>query len=122
MTQISLYEDQEKKKSLLTNRFYKWDYISYHVVKILMSVTVCFFLCFAMWGLYYAEMILTEASIAQLFEMAKWLLLLYGVTALVYVMISFVIYQERYRRAQKGLRRYHARLKKLDQFYEQSSP
>lgn len=121
MTKIALYEEKEEKKALLANRFYKNDYISYHVIKVLLSVTVSCVLCFGLMLLYYSETILTEASIAQLMEMGKLMLLLYGLVALAYLVISFVIYQERYRKTQKGLRKYHAYLKRLHQFYEQSS-
>ena len=121
MTKIALYEEKETKKALRTNQYYKWDYISFHVLKVLLSVTVCFAVGFLMWGVYHAEAILTEASIAQIFHMAKLLLLLYGLMAVAYLIISFVIYQERYQKIQKGLRRYHAYLKKLDQFYDQTS-
>ena len=120
MTKISLYEKKEEKRALLTNRYFKWDYISFHVLKILLSVTFGFLAAFGMWGVYHAEAILTEASIAQLFTMAKLLFLLYGLMVIVYLLISYGVYQDKYQKVQKGLRRYRSYLKKMEQFYEQT--
>ena len=117
MTKAAVFEEKQKKKALHINQYYKFDYVTYHIIKCVLGATVCYGLFVLMWVLYDAERLLTEFSVDRLFQLGEMVLLGYVAFALLYGIIAGLIYSARYDQAMKKMRPYMTNLKRLQKYY-----
>ena len=95
MTKLASYESGEGKKDISILNYFRNDYIGFQLLKSVISATISFLAIFAVYAFYNFENIMQD----------------YGV-------ISYVVYANRYNKAQKHLRTYYANLKRLASMYE----
>ena len=120
MTGAALYEQKEKRTALRMNHYYKSDYVSYHVIKSLLGITLAFVLIAAMWILYHGEAILEDLTLASALAMVRSGLLWYVAMAVVYLVISIFYFRWKYDQAKKQMKPYVTALKRLQKFYLRS--
>ncbi len=117
MTKMEAYAENEGRKNMQIGRFFRGDYISLQVLKSIVSATVAYVICFALYILYYLEELLQEIYRMDLVAFAKDVLLYYGVFVVAYGLVSYLVYAYRYARAKKSLKEYYNHLKKLNSLY-----
>ena len=117
MTRMESYAVNEGRKNMQIGRYFRSDYISLQVLKSVMSVTIVYVLIFALYVLYYLEEFLQEIYKMDLLEFARNVLLYYGITVVVYGLISYLVYAYKYARAKKSLKDYYDHLKRLNALY-----
>lgn len=118
MTKMAAYEEHEGKKNVAIGSYFRSDYISMQVIGSMISGTVAFVICFALYIFYDFEIFMEEVYKMDLFAFAKNVLIMYLVAVIGYGMISYVIYSIRYSRAKKSLKNYYNNLKKLSSMYD----
>lgn len=119
MTKMESYVEHEGKKNMQIGNYFRSDYISMQVLKSIISATIAYAICFAMYILYNLEELLQEVYKMDLIAFAKNVLIYYGVTVVAYGVISYLVYSYRYSRARKSLKEYYNHLKKLNSLYEE---
>lgn len=118
MTKMASYEQNEGKKNVAIGKYFRGDYIALQVLKSLISATICFGVFFALYIFYDFEVFMQDIYKMDIFAFAKNVLILYGVTIVIYGIISYIIFSYRYTKARKSLKRYYVNLKKLNSLYQ----
>ncbi|MCR5227627.1 MAG: hypothetical protein K6E27_10485 [Eubacterium sp.] len=118
MTKITIYEKNEDTADLTMSRYYKEDYVKYHCLKTLVSVTLCYWLVFALYILINFEEVLNTLNTMDYFKVISRLMFGYVIAMGVFYLYAFIVYNFKYSKAKKGLVEYNSNLKKLIKLYE----
>lgn len=118
MTKITIYEKNEDTADLTMSRYYKEDYVKYHCLKTLVSVTICYWLVFALYILINFEEVLNTLNTMDYFKVISRLMFGYVIAMGVFYLYAFIVYNFKYSKAKKGLVEYNSNLKKLIKLYE----
>ena len=113
MTKITIYEKNEDTADLTMSRYYKEDYVKYHCLKTLVSVTICYWLVFALYILINFEEVLNTLNTMDYFKVISRLMFGYVIAMGVFYLYAFIVYNFKYSKAKKGLVEYNSNLKKL---------
>ncbi len=117
MTRAALLE-KNSRHAFNINRYFKKDYICFHVILIWICITVAYVMVAGGAAVVYIEQYPEEAQEMDLGMVLFTLLMVYIIIALVYVIISMFVFALRYDRAQAVVRRYNSALKLLEREYE----
>ena len=118
MTRLAAYEQKEGKKNEEIGSYFRGDYISLQILKSVVSATMAFALIVALFVLYDSELFLSDIYKIDILDYVKKLILYYFVFTGVYVLISYVVYSIRYRKAKRRLKVYFNNLKRLQILYQ----
>lgn len=118
MTRMASYEAGEGKKNMNIGKYFRGDYISMQVLKSIISATIAFAVCFAMYIFYDFERFMQDIYKMDLLQFAKQVLVAYVIVVVGYGVISALIYSNRYRKARKSLKKYYNNLRKLSGLYD----
>ena len=119
MTKLASYEEQEGKRNIKIVNYFRGDYIALQVLKSVFSATIAFALVFAVYFFYDFEVFMQDIYKMDLIGFAKTVLKYYGVTVILYGVISYFVCAYRYSKARRSLRNYQQNLKKLRSMYEE---
>lgn len=117
MTRMESYAENEGRKNMQIGKYFRGDYISLQVLKSIICMTIVYVLVFALYILYHLEEFLQDLYKMDLIAFARDVLLYYGITVVVYGVISYLVSAYRYSRAKKSLKNYYNHLKKLNSLY-----
>ena len=118
MTRLAAYEQKEGKKNEEIGSYFRGDYISLQILKSVISATMAFILIVALFVFYDSELFLSDIYKIDILEYVKKLIMYYFAFTGVYVLISYVVYAIRYRKAKKRLKVYFNNLKRLQILYQ----
>ncbi len=118
MTKLASYEKNEGKRNGVVGNYFRSDYISIQVIGSIISATIAFAVCFALYIFYDFELFMQDVYSMDLFVFAKNVLIAYIVIVVVYALISYVVYAVRFGKAKKGMRNYYNNLKRLASMYD----
>jgi len=118
MTRMASYEAGEGKRNMNIGKYFRSDYISFQVIKSIISATIAFVICFALYLFYDFEHFMQDIYKMDLIQFAKNVLIIYAVVVIGYSVISYIVYAIRYNRARKSLKKYYNNLRKLSGLYE----
>lgn len=118
MTRLAAYEQKEGKKNEEIGSYFRGDYISLQVLKSIINATLAFALIVALFVLYDSELFLSDIYKIDILDYVKKLILYYFIFTGVYVLISYVVYAIKYRKAKKRLKVYFNNLKRLQILYQ----
>lgn len=121
MTQMASYEENEGKKDVSINGYFRGDYISFQLLKSAIYATVGFALAVVMYILHDLETFLGDFYKMDVVEFFKGILSKYVLVLAIYMVISYCVYAYRYSRSKKYVRRYQAQLRLLQKMYNNSS-
>ena len=107
MTKMASYEANEGRRNVAIGRYFRSDYIGWHVLKSIISATIAFVVVF-MLDIYKMDVL---AFVKRILSMYLW-------TTGIYAVIAFVVYAVRYSRAMRSLKLYHMNLRRLMNMYK----
>lgn len=114
MTRLTMFEEsREGKRAMRVSRFYKNDYVTWELIKTILSVTVGYVLVLAMAVLYHLEFLLAHAVTLDYKNIGIKILGGYLVLLVVYVSGGLIGYSYKYGEERKNLVRYYKSLKRL---------
>ena len=118
MTKMASYEANEGRRNVAIGRYFRSDYIGWHVLKSIISATIAFVVVFGMYIYYDFEVFMLDIYKMDLIEFARHILFMYLWTVGIYAVVSYVVYTMRYMRAVKSLNLYYMNLRKLAAMYK----
>ena len=118
MTKMASYEANEGRRNVAIGRYFRSDYIGWHVLKSIISATIAFVVVFGMYIYYDFEVFMLDIYKMDLIEFARRILSRYLWTVGIYAVISYVIYTVRYIKAVRSLKLYYMNLRKLAGMYK----
>lgn len=119
MTKIALFEKNEGKEDIKLDRYYRIDYISYQVVKTMVSVTIGYLLILLTAGIYRAEYIIDNITTLHYKTIGMYVLFIYLFLIILYSFITGIVSYFHYEKAKKKTKKYKKNLKTLHQFYKE---
>ncbi len=119
MTRMASYEEHEGKKNMAIGRYFRSDYIAIQVIKSIFSATIAYAVVLALYIFYDFENFMQNIYKMDLIAFARSVLTCYGVTVVVYGIISYLLCTYRYAKAKKSLKSYYSNLKKLHSLYNE---
>lgn len=118
MTRMAAYEKNQGAKNMAVVGFFRSDYISFQIIKTVITTTIAFAILFGLYMMYDFELFMKEIYKMDLFQFVKSVVIIYLILLGVFVLITYVVYLYRYNRAMQSVRLYNANLKKLYHSYE----
>ncbi len=119
MTQLAAYEENEGKKNIKIDHYFRSDYIAVQVMKSIVCSTIAFALVFAVYIFYDFENFMQDLYKMDLIAFARDVLIRYGVTVVAYGVIIYIVCTYRYSRVKRSLKCYYHNLKKLNSMYRE---
>lgn len=120
MTKLASYESGEGKKNAAIGNYFRSDYIGMQVMKSVISVSIAFVICFALYVLYDFETFMLDIYKMDLFVFAKNVLFTYVGVVVGFAVLTYIIFSYRYSKARKSLKNYYVNLKKLSALYDRN--
>lgn len=117
MTGIAMFEKKANKEIFPVTRYFKSDYVGSRMIRSFILYTFTCLIIFGMWVLYQIEDILNTMDITVLFSSAKLLIVVYAVGLILYLIVTYMVYSKRYETAQKSMKVYQAKLRRLEKKY-----
>lgn len=118
MTRMASYEAGEGKEDMPVKQYYRKDYVSYQMIRTLISSTISFGILFLFWGMYSMEKIMQKLTEMDLVQFGISILIKYVIFVVVYEAITVIVYNRKYTRATTGVKKYHADIKKVIKLQE----
>lgn len=121
MTGIAMYEKKAEKETFPVTRYFKDDYIGVHLIRSFLAYTVISVCMTGVWLLYQIEDILNTMDISILIAAAKEIGILYLIGLAFYLAVTYSVYEKRYEKADKSMKIYLAKLRRLEKKYNSPS-
>lgn len=121
MTGIAMYEKKAEKEIFPVTRYFKSDYIGAHLIRSFLAYTVISVGMAGIWLLYQMEDILNTMDLTILIDRAKELGILYLIGLILYLAVTYSVYAKRYEKADKSIKIYLAKLRRLEKKYNSPS-
>lgn len=121
MTKLAIYEEKEGKEDIRMSKYYKSDYVRYHMLKNIVSVTVAYILILAMIISYNLEIIIRDAVNLDYKKYGVYALGFYILILTIYITGSIIGYSIKYDKSRKKLGKYYKLLRKLTKMYEEEN-
>lgn len=118
MTKAAIFDSREEKGDLHINHYYKDDYVTYHVIRIFLGITLCFVLLVSMWALLAVDTLFETMQSDALIALGLRAVVLYAIFTAIYIGIAVVVYGIRYNASRKHIREYTSLLKRLGRYYQ----
>ena len=119
MTQLAAYEENEGKKNVKIDHYFRSDYIAVQVLKSIVCSSIAFALVFALYIFYDFENFMQDLYKIDLIAFARDVLIRYGVWVVTYGVITYITCTYRYSRVRRSLKCYYNNLKKLNSMYRE---
>ncbi len=113
MTKLALYDKLEAKHMLKAEKYFRGDYISWHVIKTIVAITIVYLLCAAMWFIYNSEFLMQNIASLNYYAIISYAVALYVILVLSYGVIAYIVYTVKYSKAVKTMENYEKGLKQL---------
>lgn len=121
MTKAAIYEQGKGKEDLKMNAYSGSDYVRFNMLKTFLGVTVSVIFVFGLAVLYRMEEVMANMMKLDLWKVGRQLLVAYIIVIAVYAIISFIVYQQRFSKAKKRLKKYNANLDMIARMAEEKS-
>lgn len=115
MTHMAIYEKHKGKKTMKMTKYFRGDYVSWNLIKTILSVTIAYLLGLLCWGLYHLEYLLENIYTLDIVPLVKNILFYYAVSLGIYVVLGYIVYNIKYSKAMKSLKKYRQGLKTIKQ-------
>lgn len=119
MTRLASYEKREGKGNMAIGKYFRGDFISLHLLKAVLVATICYFIGFGLYLLYFVEELMAKIYEIDFIVFAKNAISIYAIFVVIYCCLSYVVFTYRFVKAKKGIRRYYHNLKKLSSMSRQ---
>lgn len=118
MIKISRFDTYDGKECKPMTQYARTDYVSLELLKSFVTGTVTFFLMLGLWGLYSMERLMEEINKIDIQGFLISLLVLYLAWMLAYLCATYLVFNIKYTKGRRKVKKYYSSLKKINQMYE----
>ena len=118
MTNLEIYETTKGKQHFNIIRYYKRDYIRYHMFRTAVAATVAFLIFLAIYVLMNFEMLIDSINEIDFLGVAKKIGGMYLIFLAFYVLVAWLVYAYKYNKVKPDVINYSRNLKRLNRIYE----
>ncbi|MBO7402534.1 MAG: hypothetical protein J6U10_06045 [Lachnospiraceae bacterium] len=117
MTKLSIYEKNAGRYDVKLAKYFRSDYVHYHVLRTLVAVTFGYLLLLFMAAVYKSDYLIAEFVTIDYAALGKKLLIIYIYILAIFAVLSIIGYFIAYNVSRKRLSGYYNLLKKLKKYY-----
>lgn len=117
MSRLASYEKKENQEDFKRAKYHKSDYVRYHLLKTIVSVTIGYVLILGLIAFYNLEFLISNAVILDYGQMVSNALIIYIILLLVYIVATIIIYSFKYDKSHRLVGKYYKMLGVLRRFY-----
>lgn len=118
MAKMAIYEKNEGKKMLKTAKYYKGDFVTFGILKNLITTTIAYIIVVLLYVICNLERMVGNFDMMNYTAIGGRLALYYVLMLIVFSVIAGFVSSYQYECSRKGLKRYFSRLNKLERFYK----
>ena len=118
MIKMAMFDKNDGKACKPMIQYARTDYISMQLLGSFVTGTIAFVLLCVMWGLYDTQELMKMLNGAYIFDLLKGVLVKYGIFMVVYLTVTYIVYQIRYSYRRKQVKVYYKNLKEINMIYE----
>jgi hypothetical protein len=118
MTKLAIYETTKGKRQLNISKYYKRDYIRYHMFKTAVAASVAFLLLAVGYVLLNFESLMLALNDMDLIREAEKIGLIYVLFLVFYMLIAWLVYARRYEAVKPDVIVFNHNLKHLKELYD----
>jgi len=118
MTKLAIYEKKTGRYDVKLAKFFRSDYVHFHVLRTLISVTIGYALLLLMAAIYKSDYLIAEAVVLDYAGIGKAILTIYIYILVIFAVGSSIGYFIAYNVSRKRLSGYFNLLKKLKKYYK----
>lgn len=118
MTKLEIYEMTKGRKQFNIIKYYKRDYVRYHMFRTAVTTTLAYLIIAAVYIYMNYETILASLTEMDLLEEAKKFGLMYVIFLVFYLLVAWVVYAYKYNKVKPDIINYSRNLKRLQKIYE----
>lgn len=122
MTKLAHFEQKNRNFLRDAENYYRSDYIGIHLLKNLIRITLAYFIGAGLWACYHMDSLLKKLNTMDIRETGMRLVISYGIIAVIFLMLTYVIYAVRFYRMEKKLLSYRNMLERLIMEYDREKP
>lgn len=117
MTRLASYEQGEGKKNVRIGSFFREDYVTVQILKAVICGTIAYAIVFALYIFYNFETFMADIYKTDLYALGKQVLSYYVIFIVAYAVLVAIVFNTKYSKARKKLKKYYNNLKKLNSLY-----
>lgn len=117
MTKLAEYDAAEGKKYEKMTQYFREDYVALEMIKSFFSGTIGFGIAFLLWLMYEMETLSDLFILTDLVMLGVITVLVYVTFMVVYLLITYLVYNKRYTTGRKQIKKYFNGLKKVESMY-----
>lgn len=118
MIKMAEFDKNEGKRCRPMEQYARKDYVSMKMLGSFITGTIAFLLLFTVWALYSMENLMKEITTMDIQAFLISVLIKYVIFIAVYLAVTYAVYNSRYTRGRKRVKRYYNNIKKLNRIYE----
>lgn len=118
MVKMAMFDKNEGKRCKPMVEYERQDYVSMELLKSFVAGTLAFALIFGIWALQDMDRMMEMLNAEHLADFIITAAVCYAVFLLVYLIITYAVYQVRYTQGRKEVKEYYVHLKTLNKLYE----
>lgn len=118
MIKMAEFDKNDGKECRPMIQYARKDYISMRLLGSFVYGTIGFMIVFAMWAVYSTDRLMAEINTMDIKGFLVSIFVKYVLFLIVYFVVTYAVYNRRYTRGRKKVKKYYNNLKKLSQIYE----
>lgn len=117
MTRLAVSEKEQKKQLRVSREYFRGDYIGAHLIRNFFCATAAFLIGLLLWFLLALDTVVEHLSVLDVEGPARQILICYGVTVGIYLLLTWIVCSVRWHRAGKVRDGYRRTLQSLEREY-----
>lgn len=118
MIKLSQFDENDGKRCKPMTQYARKDYVSLQALISFVTGTISYALIFGLWALYSMDGLFEKINKMEIREAVVSLVLSYLVFMVIYLGVTYIIFNVKYTEGRKKVKKYYASLKKVNQMYE----
>lgn len=118
MIKLSQFDANDGKQCKPMTQYARKDYVSLQTLISFVTGTISYALVFGLWALYTIDGLFERINKMEIREAAMFLVLSYLVFMVVYLGVTYIVFNLKYTAGRGKVKKYYASLKKVNQMYE----
>ena len=118
MIKMSMYDTDDGKECKPMEQYARKDYVSLRMLGSFVAGTIGFLLLFAMWVLYTMDELMEGLNSMDIQGTLISIITVYLIFMVLYLTVTYLVYNGRYTRGRKKVKKYYNNVKKLNRIYE----
>lgn len=115
---IAVFDQNSEKHYRQMEEYYRRDYLGKEMLKSFFSGTIAFAMLAGIYLVYGMEEFLNSLATLDYIEAATTVAMAYAIFMVIYMGITYIVYQIRYSRGRKKLKTYFGHIKRVNGMYD----